>query len=82
MQKMFPAISPHYSQRKTLHSNIVNESPTALTVSTKQLMELLNCGKPTAVKVGVEAGAKIVVGERKILWNLNLIRQYLDSMAQ
>lgn len=53
-----------------------------LTANTKKLCELLNCGKPTAVRIGVEAGAKIVVGERKILWNLNLIQRYLDDIAQ
>ena len=68
------------SPKKTPHS--INDPPITLTVSTKQLMELLNCGKPTAVRIGVEAGAKIVVGERKILWNLNLIQRYLDDIAQ
>lgn len=68
------------SPRKTLHS--INDPPITLTVSTKQLMELLNCGRPTAVKVGIEAGAKIVIGERKILWNLRAIQRYLDTVAQ
>jgi len=45
-------------------------------------MELLNCGRPTAVKIGIDAGAKIVVGERKILWHVRTIERYLDSLAQ
>lgn len=79
---MFPANSPQCSKEKTLHSNIVDKSSTALTVSTRQLMERLNCGRPTAVRIGIQAGAKVVVGERKILWNLNLIQRYLDNIAQ
>lgn len=79
---MFPANSPRCSTKKTPHSNIVDESPTALTVSTRQLMERLNCGRPTAVRIGIQAGAKVVVGERKILWNLALIQRYLDDIAQ
>lgn len=68
----------------TPHSNVIplNTPATALTVTTRGLMERLNCGRPTAVRVGVEAGAKIVVGERKILWNLALIQRYLDNIAQ
>lgn len=53
-----------------------------LTVNTKKLCELLNCGRPTAVRIGIEAGARIAIGERKILWNLNLIQRYLDDIAQ
>lgn len=68
----------------TPHSNVVplNAPATALTVTTRRLMELLNCGRPTAVKIGVEAGAKIVIGERKILWNIRAIQRYLDTVAQ
>lgn len=64
------------------HSNVLDMPLATLTVSTKRLMELLNCGRPTAVRIGIEAGAKIVVGERKILWNVRAIERYLDNMAQ
>lgn len=52
-----------------------------LAISTPMLMKMLNCGKPTAIKIGTEAGAKIVIG-RKILWNPRIIRRYLDNIAQ
>lgn len=52
-----------------------------LTVNTAMLMKMLNCGKPTAIKIGTEARAKIIVG-RKILWNRRIIQQYLDNIAE
>lgn len=52
-----------------------------LAVNTPMLMKMLNCGKPTAVKIGTEAGAKIVIG-RKILWNPRIIRRYLDDISE
>ena len=52
-----------------------------LAVNTPTLMKMLNCGRPTAIKVGTQAGAKIVIG-RKILWNPRIIRQYLDNIAE
>lgn len=52
-----------------------------LALSTPMLMKMLNCGKPTAIKIGTEAGAKIVIG-RKILWNPRIIRRYLDNIAE
>lgn len=72
------------SLSKNLHSNVIpfNTSITALTVNTKQLAELLNCGRPTAVKVGIAAGARVTIGERKILWNLKAIQRYLDTVSQ
>ena len=53
----------------------------SLAVSTPMLMKMLNCGKPTAIKIGTEAGAKIVIG-RKILWNPRIIRRYLDDISE
>lgn len=67
------------------HSNVVSligDTPTAaLTVSTRGLMALLSCGKPTAIKVGTAAQAKIVVG-RRILWNVQAVQRYLNIAAE
>ena len=52
-----------------------------LAVNTPTLMKMLNCGKPTAVKIGTEAVAKIIIG-RKILWNPRIIRRYLDDISE
>ena len=66
------------------HSNVVPLNPpiTALTVNTKCLMKMLGCGRPAAVKIGIAAGAKVTIGERKLLWNVRAIQQYLDNIAQ
>lgn len=58
-----------------------NISPPYLAVSTSTLMKMLDCGKPTAIKIGTQAGAKIIIG-RKTLWDTRLIQQYLDSIAE
>lgn len=58
------------------------DTPTAtLTVSTRGLMALLDCGKPTAIRIGTEARAKVVVG-RRILWNVQAVQRYLDIAAE
>ena len=63
------------------HSNILDMPSATLTVSTRGLMALLNCGKPTAIKIGDSAGARITVG-RKVLWNVKVIEQYLNRVAK
>lgn len=67
------------------HSNVIpltGGTPSAtLTVSTRGLMALLNCGKPTAIKIGTAAQAKVVVG-RRILWNVQAVRRYLNIAAE
>ena len=51
-----------------------------LTVDTTKLQSLLNCGRQSAVEIGVAAGARIYVG-RRILWNVSKIRKYLDEIS-
>lgn len=68
----------------TPHSNVIpltGDAPSALTVSTKTLMRMLDCGKPAAIKIGTDAQAKIVVG-RRILWNVQAVRRYLNIAAE
>ena len=50
-----------------------------ITVSTEKLAELLDCGKVTAKKIGIEAGAKIQIG-RRTLWNMSKIKKYIDTL--
>lgn len=63
------------------HASQTDNSSTLLTVNTSTLMKMLNCGKPTAVKLGTSAGAKIVIG-RKILWNPRRVTKYLDNVCE
>lgn len=59
----------------------MNDTYNNLTVSTKTLMELLNCGRYTAEKIGNNAKAKITIGKR-VLWNVKLIQIYLNDIAE
>lgn len=62
----------------------VNAKPptdTKLLVNTKDLMQMLSCGKPAAIRIGEEAHAKVRIG-RKILWNVECVRKYINSIAE
>lgn len=49
-----------------------------IALDTTDLMQVLSCGRSTAVKIGEAAGAKIQIGKR-VLWNSNKIQKYLES---
>lgn len=55
------------------------ESP--VTVDTITLMEMLHTGRPAAVKIGTEAGARVQIG-RLVLWNVKKIQEYLDLISE
>ena len=39
-------------------------------VTTENLQNILDCGRPTAVEIG-----------RRVLWNVSKVQKYLDSIA-
>lgn len=43
-------------------------------------MQMLNCGRVTAVQIGMEAQAKIQINKR-VLWHIPKIREYLNGLA-
>ncbi|MCR5835509.1 MAG: hypothetical protein K6G88_03255 [Lachnospiraceae bacterium] len=49
-------------------------------VNTESLAELLDCGRSTAIKIGELASARVQIGKR-ILWNMNKIQSYIDSIS-
>ena len=51
-----------------------------LAVSTKELQKLLSLGYSSAYKIGELANAKIMIGKR-VLWNLERIKDYLDEIS-
>ena len=58
--------------------------PTAtsdLCVDTSGLQELTHSGRKTAVEIGLAAEAKIVVG-RRVLWNVEKVRKYLEYISE
>lgn len=50
-------------------------------IDTKELQEMLSCGRVTAVQIGNDAGARIQIG-RRVLWNVKKINLYLDSISE
>ena len=62
--------------RKTTEYNTENR----LTVDIEGLMAILSCGAVTARKIADYSEAKIIVG-RRVLYNVDKIKKYLDAMA-
>ena len=56
------------------------QSSSKITIDTPELMQMLTCGRVTAVEVGTRAGARIKIGKR-VLWNVGKIQAYLDSIS-
>lgn len=69
---------PPVVPKSTTSSVDVNKK---LLVNTKDLMQILSCGKPTAIKIGEDAHAKVCTG-RKILWNVECIKKHLNNIAE
>ncbi|OLA29628.1 MAG: hypothetical protein BHW30_06655 [Firmicutes bacterium CAG_194_44_15] len=49
-------------------------------VTTENLQNILDCGRPTAVEIGTLAKARVEMG-RRVLWNISKIQKYLDSIS-
>jgi hypothetical protein len=62
----------HHTKRQNIERPILTD--------TKGLRELLGSGLATARRIGEEAGAKIRIGKR-VLWRVDLIEEYLDTLA-
>lgn len=52
-----------------------------LAVDTKELQSMLCCGRDTAVKIGLEANARLQFGKR-VLWNVAKVQGYLDRVSE
>ena len=65
--------------KATTNTNLIplNEK---MTLSTPELMQVLSCGRATAVEIGTSAQSRIVIG-RRVLWNAEKIRNYLSSSS-
>ena len=67
------------TMKATTNTNLIplNEK---MTLSTPELMQVLSCGRATAVEIGTSAQSRIVIG-RRVLWNAEKIRNYLSSIS-
>lgn len=57
------------------------ETSNKVSVNAETLAKILDCGKPTAMKVGEAAGARIQIGKR-VLYKVDKIERYLDSLTE
>lgn len=52
-----------------------------IAVDIEQLSAMLSCGHATARKIGEQARAKITIG-RRVLYSVEKVRDYLNSLAE
>lgn len=83
---MFRVVYPNKSQSRPQPQSKKKKAPTIdlnnrLLVNTHELMLMLGCGRPSAIEIGTEAGARMMLG-RKLMWNLAAVRKYLDNTAE
>ncbi|MCI8517345.1 MAG: hypothetical protein HFG75_10865 [Hungatella sp.] len=64
---------------KTKVAESLNKSD-MIAVSPETLAGMLNCGRATAVKIGTDAGAKILIG-RRTLYKVSIVDKYLNLLA-
>lgn len=62
---------------KTFNRN----DPDVIAVDIEKLSAILSCGCATARKIGEQAEARIFIG-RRVLYSVNKIQKYLDSIAE
>lgn len=51
-----------------------------LTVTSEELALFMGCGRKTAVDTGEKAGARVQIG-RRVLWNIEKVREYLNKIS-
>lgn len=52
-----------------------------LLLNTKDLQEILSCGYSSAVKLGMDAQARVKIGKR-VLWNRQKLEAYLNDITE
>lgn len=62
---------------KTFNRN----DPDVIAVDIEKLSAILSCGCATARKIGKQAEARIFIG-RRVLYSVNKVQKYLDSIAE
>lgn len=50
-------------------------------IDSKQLREMLNCGRSIAEKIANDAGARVKIGKR-VLWNVKKIDEHLEKISK
>lgn len=65
--------------QKTAESNL--DITQKLLLNTQELQAILSCGYSSAVKLGMDAQAKIKIGKR-VLWNRQKVEAYLNEITE
>lgn len=65
---------------RTTKTNGATKIINKICVTTDDLQDLFDCGRPTAVKIGTLAKAKVEVGGR-VLWKVSKVMSYIDSLV-
>lgn len=63
--------------KKSEHVNLSDK----LSVTTEELQELLSLGRQSTVEIGNAAGAKVQIGNKRVIWNVNKIKNYLNEIS-
>lgn len=50
-------------------------------IDTNGLQEMLSAGRPAAIKIGTDAGARVQSG-RRVFWNVRKVQQYIDAISE
>lgn len=58
-----------------------DETVGKVAVNAETLAKILDCGRPTAMKIGAKAGARVKIGHR-VLYKVDRINQYLDRLIE
>ena len=64
-----------------MNATKTNTKGQKILVDTFGLQEMLSAGRPAAVKIGTEAGARVQSG-RRVFWNVRKVQQYIDTISE
>ena len=62
-------------------TNAKGNTEKQMLVDTNGLQEMLCAGRPAAVKIGTDAGARVQSG-RRVFWNVRKVQQYIDAISE
>lgn len=64
-----------------MNKTVNRNDPDIIAVDIEKLSAILSCGCATARKIGEQAEARIFIG-RRVLYSVNKVQKYLDSIAE
>ena len=66
--------------RKVMNATKKSNRTDRILIDTTELQEQLGCGRGSAVKLGMEAEARVEIG-RRVLWNRQKIAEYTYKIS-